>query len=73
MLAIIAAVIFGVAFLLDLLNEDLGAPQFFNPVTLLLLGMTLLALYLGGIGSGPRYGTGTGAGRRFYGRRPGRG
>ena len=34
--------------------------------------LLLLSLYLAGIGSGPRAGTGT-SGRRFYGRRPGRG
>jgi hypothetical protein len=72
MLAIAAAIVFGFALLLDLFETDLGAPDLFNPMTLLLIGMLLLALYLAGIGSGPRT-AGTGAGRRFYGRRPGRG
>jgi hypothetical protein len=71
MLAIIAAVIFGVYLLLDLLNTNLGAPDLFNFPTMASLGLLLLSLYLAGIGSGPR--TGTGSGRRFYGRRPGRG
>ena len=72
MLAIAAAIVFGFALLLDLFDTNLGAPDLFNPMTLLLIGMLLLALYLAGIGSGPRT-AGTGAGRRFYGRRPGRG
>jgi hypothetical protein len=72
MLAIAAAIVFGFALLLDLFDTDLGAPDLFNPMTLLLIGMLLLALYLAGFGSGPRT-AGTGAGRRFYGRRPGRG
>jgi hypothetical protein len=71
MLAIIAAVVFGIYLLLDLLNTDLGAPDLFNFPTMASIGLLLLSLYLAGIGSGPR--TGTGSGRRFYGRRPGRG
>ncbi|HEX7747097.1 MAG TPA: hypothetical protein VF462_17765 [Micromonosporaceae bacterium] len=72
MLAIIAAIVFGFALLIDLLNTNFGAPDLFNATTLMLIGLLLLSLYLAGIGSGPR-GTGTGSGRRFYGRRPGRG
>jgi hypothetical protein len=72
MLAIIAAIVFAFALLLDLFNTNLGAPDLLSPTTLLLLGLLLLSLYLAGIGSGPR-GAGTGSGRRFYGRRPGRG
>lgn len=71
MLAVIAAIIFGFALLLDLFNTELGAPGLFNRDTLMLIGLLLLALYLAGIGSGPV--GGTGSGRRFYGRRPGRG
>ncbi|GIF53316.1 hypothetical protein DFJ67_4743 [Asanoa ferruginea] len=71
MLAIVAAIVFGFALLLDLFDTDLGAPDLFNWQTLVLIGLTLLSLYLAGIGSGPR--SGTGSGRRFYGRRPGRG
>jgi hypothetical protein len=71
MLAIAAAVVFGVYLLLDLLGTNLGAPNLFNFPTMASLGLLLLALYLAGVGSGPR--TGTGSGRRFYGRRPGRG
>jgi hypothetical protein len=72
MLAIAAAVVFGFALLLDFLDTDLGAHDLFNFNTLAMLGFFLLALYLAGVGSGPRTG-GTGSGRRFYGRRPGRG
>jgi hypothetical protein len=72
MLAIAAAVVFGFWLVLDLLDTNLGAPDLFNFSTLASLGLLLLSLYLAGIGSGPRNG-GTGSGRRFYGRRPGRG
>ncbi|GAA4927189.1 hypothetical protein [Actinoplanes utahensis] len=74
MLAIAAAVIFGISLLIDLLNTNFGAPVLFNVPTLTTIGLLLLALYLAGVGSGPRAGAGTGSsGRRFYGRRPGRG
>lgn len=69
MLAIIAAVVFGIYLLLDLL--DVGTTDLFNFPTFAALGLLLLSLYLAGVGSGPY--TGTGGGRRFYGRRPGRG
>ena len=71
MLAIAAAVVFGFALLLDLFNTDLGAPDLLNRDTLNTVGFLLLALYLAGVGSGPR--TGTGTGRGWRGRRPGRG
>lgn len=71
MLAIAAAVVFGFALLLDLFETDLGAPDLFSPGTLTTLGLLLLALYLAGVGSGPR--SSTGAGRSWRGRRPGRG
>jgi hypothetical protein len=71
MLAIAAAVVFGIWLLLDLLDTDLGAPDLFNFPPMASIGFLLLALYLAGVGSGPR--AGTGSGRRFYGRRPGRG
>jgi hypothetical protein len=71
MLAIAAAVVFGIYLLLDLL--DVKTTDLFNFPTFAALGLLLLSLYLAGIGSGPR-GTGSGgSGRRFYGRRPGRG
>jgi hypothetical protein len=73
MLAIIAAVVFGVWLLLDLLDTNLGAPDLFNFPTMASLGLLLLSLYLAGVGSGPATGSGSGSGRRFYGRRPGRG
>jgi hypothetical protein len=71
MLAIAAAVVFAVWLLLDLLDTNLGAPDLFNFSTMASIGFLLLSLYLAGVGSGPR--NGTGGGRRFYGRRPGRG
>jgi hypothetical protein len=71
MLAIAAAVVFGLALLLDLFETRLGAPDLLSPGTLNTLGFLLLALYLAGVGSGPR--TGTGPGRGWRGRRPGRG
>ncbi len=70
MLAIAAAVVFGIYLLLDLL--DVATSDLFNFPTFASLGLLLLSLYLAGIGSGPRSGSG-GSGRRFYGRRPGRG
>ncbi|GIF03474.1 hypothetical protein [Actinoplanes siamensis] len=71
MLAIAAAVVFGIYLLSDLLNSDFGAPDLINFETMASLGLLLIALYLAGVGRGPA--TGTGSGRRFYGRRPGRG
>jgi hypothetical protein len=69
MLAIAAAVVFGIYLLLDLL--DVRTTDLFNFNTFTALGLLLLSLYLAGVGSSPR--SGTGSGRRFYGRRPGRG
>jgi hypothetical protein len=65
MFALLAAVVFGFALLLDLLNENLGAPDLFNWNTLVLIGLFCLALYFAGVGSG--------GGRWYRGRRPGRG
>jgi hypothetical protein len=76
MLAIAAAVVFGIYLLLDLLDTDLGAPDLFNFSTMASIGLLLLSLYLAGVGSGPRTGSGSGSssrGRGWYGRRPGRG
>ncbi len=49
MLAIAAAVIFGLALLLDWANADLG--DAFTPMTLLLAGMFCLALHFAGVGT----------------------
>ena len=54
-------------------SGNFGAPDLFNFETMASLGLLLVSLYLAGVGSGPRAGAGTGSGRRFYGRRPGRG
>ena len=70
MLAILAAIVFGLALLLDFLNTNLGAPDLFNVHTLMLIGFLLLSLYLAGVGRGPG---GGGGGRWYRGRRPGRG
>lgn len=50
MLAIIAAVIFAVAFLLEVTSTASSAV--FSPVSLMLLGLACLALHVGGIGAG---------------------
>ncbi|MFY1671751.1 hypothetical protein ACN27G_17530 [Plantactinospora sp. WMMB334] len=71
MLAYIAAGVFAFALLLDLFEEDLGAPDLFNFSTLVLIGLLCLALYLAGVGRGP--GAAGGGGRWYRGRRPGRG
>ncbi|MGC4893543.1 hypothetical protein [Micromonospora sp. DT31] len=73
MLAILAAIVFGFALLLDFMNTDLGAPDLFSTQTLMLIGFLLLSLYLAGVGAGPRGGGGGGGGRWYRGRRPGRG
>jgi len=52
MLAIIAAVAFGLALLFDLANVSLGEAVTVN--TLVTLGLLLLALHLAGVGSGTR-------------------
>lgn len=48
MLAIIAAIIFGLGFLVDLLNVSLAG---LNGIVFLLLGLCLLALHQAGIGT----------------------
>jgi hypothetical protein len=70
MLAIIAAVVLFILLLADLLNTNFGAPDLVNFNTLVAVALFLLALYLGGVGSGP---VGGSSGRSWYGRRPGRG
>ena len=52
MLAIIAAVIFGLALLLDLANVSLGSV--IDGGTLLLAGLLCVALHLAGVGAGAR-------------------
>ena len=56
MLALAAAVVFGLALILDWANANLG--DAFTSMTLLLLGLLLLALHLGGVGASfrPRVG-----------------
>jgi hypothetical protein len=64
--AVIAAILFGFALLLDLLDTNLGANDAFSSGTLLLAGLLCIALHFAGVGSGW-------GGRRFRGRRPGPG
>jgi hypothetical protein len=49
MLAIAAAIVFGLALILDWAEADLG--DAFTSMTLLLLGLLLLALHLAGVGA----------------------
>jgi hypothetical protein len=49
MLALIAAAVFGLALLLDLLDVQGG--DAFNTGTLMLVGLALIALHLGGVGT----------------------
>lgn len=57
MLAIAAAVVFGLALILDWADANLG--DAFTSMTLLMLGLLLLSLHIAGIGSTyrPRVGT----------------
>jgi hypothetical protein len=50
MLAIVAAIIFGLALLLDLAEANLG--EVFDSMTLLTAGLLCLALHLAGVGAG---------------------
>jgi len=52
MFAIIAAIIFGLALLLDFANADLG--DAFTQETLLMAGLLCLALHMAGVGAGAR-------------------
>ncbi|HEY6793167.1 MAG TPA: hypothetical protein VI248_00625 [Kineosporiaceae bacterium] len=49
MLAILAAVLFGLAFLSNLVNINL--PDIFSPTSLMLVGLTSLALHQAGFGT----------------------
>jgi hypothetical protein len=64
MFAIIAAIIFAFALLLDLLDTNLGASDALNSTTLVIAGLLFLALHFAGWG---------GFGRGYRGRRPGPG
>ena len=57
MLAFAAAVVFGLALILDWANADLG--DAFTTMTLLVLGLLLLSLHVAGVGATfrPRVGT----------------
>ncbi|MER6581178.1 hypothetical protein [Nonomuraea sp. NPDC001023] len=61
MLAVVAAIIFGLGFLLDLVGVKIGG---ISGMTFVLLGLTLLALHQAGVGTaGIRGGTGHWRGR----------
>jgi hypothetical protein len=49
MLAIVAAIVFGLGFLLDLVNTRI--PGGISGMTFMLLGLTLLALHQAGVGT----------------------
>lgn len=51
MFAIIAAIIFGFALLLDLFDTNLGAADALNPTTLMIAGLLCVALHLAGVGT----------------------
>jgi hypothetical protein len=53
MLAIIAAVLFAIAFIINASSAAVSAV--FDPTSLLLVGLALLALHLAGVGSGWRW------------------
>ena len=53
MLAIIAAILFAIAFIINVSGTAVSA--IFDPTSLLLVGLALLALHLAGIGSGWRW------------------
>lgn len=53
MLAIAAAVIFGIGLLLDFADETLG--DAFTPMTLLMAGLFCLALHFAGVGTTTRF------------------
>ncbi|MEW1845197.1 hypothetical protein AB0392_45250 [Nonomuraea angiospora] len=62
MLAVVAAIIFGLGFLLDLVGARI--PGGFSGMTFVLLGLTLLALHQAGVGTaGIRTGSGNWRGR----------
>jgi hypothetical protein len=50
MLAIVAAILFGLALILDLANVSLG--NTIDVMTIVIAGLLLLALHLGGVGTG---------------------
>jgi hypothetical protein len=54
MLAILAAVLFGLALLLDLLNVSMN--ELLNTGTLMVAGLLCVALHLAGVGAGWRTG-----------------
>ncbi|MEU8322544.1 hypothetical protein AB0C33_29660 [Nonomuraea sp. NPDC048881] len=61
MLAVVAAIIFGLGFLLDLVGVKIGG---ISGMTFVLLGLTLLALHQAGVGTASiRGGTGHWRGR----------
>lgn len=61
MFAIIAAILLGLALLLDLFDTNLGADDALNTSTLMVAGLFCIALHLAGVGAGWRWGARTGA------------
>jgi hypothetical protein len=54
--AVIAAILLGLALLLDLLDTNLGASDALNTTTLMVAGLFCIALHLVGVGAGWRWG-----------------
>lgn len=57
MFAVIAAILFGLALLLDLFDTDMGASDALNTTTLMVAGLFCIALHLVGVGAGWRWGS----------------
>jgi hypothetical protein len=55
--AVIAAILLGLALLLDLFDTDLGASDALNTTTLTVAGLFCIALHLVGIGASWRWGS----------------
>jgi hypothetical protein len=60
MLALIGAAAFALALILDWANQNIS--DAFTPQTLMLIGLILVALHLGGVGTAVRTGTRTRSG-----------
>ncbi|MEV4948938.1 hypothetical protein [Streptomyces sp. NPDC053755] len=56
MLGIAAAVLFVIAFLIN--AAEIATNEVFTSANVMLIGLTLLALHIAGIGNGRRYGRG---------------
>lgn len=69
MFAVIAAILLGLALLLDLFDTNLGAEDALNTGTLMVAGLFCIALHLAGVGTGWRVGSRAGWRSRYSSRR----